>query len=338
MSDQDLTNVLLDALGKCIEEPEAVRLAETLGKKAFKSATPNNQPIVSAAKLGLEVGTHIDVKNRALWPPRKQGRLWVTYVTHAFIRPNYHGALLADFDWQMDDAALSARFERHVVGAINAIRFTLPPSRAGLKAIAELASDGRPRHLYLAIESERAYASVYPDAKSEHTVEAGFFAAWCALEGVLREGRLDTAQQQTLLMRRISPHAFLSGALGGLLWQADVKPELNAFCHAYMNELMEPREFAALGDIREIFGQRNYWRTSGEPLDRRQLGQLRPHRTTLCTAPCTVAAGRNHLCGRRVALSSVSEINWPPDPRRSGGPRVLAISNRDEKVPPARVK
>ena len=33
-----------------------------------------------------------------------------------------------------------------------------------------------------------------------------------------------------------------------------------------MNELMEPREAAALGDIREIFGQSNYWRTSGEPL------------------------------------------------------------------------
>jgi hypothetical protein len=266
MSGQDLTNVLLDALGKRIEESEAMRLAEALGKTAFKSATPNNQPGISAAKLGLEVGTHIDVKNRALWPPRKQGRLWITYVTHAFIRPSYRGALPADFDWQMDDAALSSRFERRVEGAINAIRFTLPPPRAGLKAVAELASDGRPRHLYLAVDSERAYASVYPDAKPAHTVEAGFFAAWCALEGVLREGRLDTKRQEALLMRRISPHAFLASALGGQLWQADVKPEFNAFCHAYMNELMEPREAASLSDIREIFGQSNYWRTSGEPL------------------------------------------------------------------------
>jgi hypothetical protein len=263
---EDLTNLLLDALGKRIEEPEAVRLAEALGKNAFKSATPNNQPGISAAKLGLDVGTHIDVKNRALWPPRKQGRLWVTYVTHAFIRPNYRGTLPADFDWQMEDAALGARFERRVEGAINAIRFSLPPPRQGLKAVVELASDGRPRHLYLAVDSERAYASIYPDAKPVHTVEAGFFAAWCALEGLLREGRLDTSQQDALRSRRISSHAFLANALGGLLWQADVKPEFNAFCHAYMNELMEPREAAALGDIREIFGQSNYWRTSGEPL------------------------------------------------------------------------
>jgi hypothetical protein len=87
-------------------------------------------------------------------------------------------------------------------------------------------------------------------------------AAWCALEGALRAGR----QQAALRARRISPHAFLANALGGLLCQADVKPEFNACCHAYMNELTEPREAAALGDIREIFGESNCWRTSGEPL------------------------------------------------------------------------
>jgi hypothetical protein len=134
MAAQDLTNVLLDALGKRIEEPEAVRLAEALGRKTFRSATPNNQPGIGSAKLGLEVGTHIDVKNRSFWPPCKQGRLWITYVTHAFIRPNYRGTLPADFDWQMDDAALGARFGRRVEGAIKAGRQLgkLRPHRAAL--------------------------------------------------------------------------------------------------------------------------------------------------------------------------------------------------------------
>lgn len=108
MAPHNLTNLLLDALGKRIEEPQAVALAEALGAKPFKSATPNNQPGIGSAKLGLEVGTNLDVKNRSFWPPRKQGRLWVTWVTHAFIRPNYPGPLPAAFDWQMDDAALSA--------------------------------------------------------------------------------------------------------------------------------------------------------------------------------------------------------------------------------------
>jgi hypothetical protein len=266
MADKNLTNVLLEALGKRIEEPEAVALAEALGKNAFKAATPNNQPGISAAKLGLEVGTHINVKNRSVWPPRKQGRLWITYVTHAFIRRNYPDVLPADFDWQMDDAALSARFERRVEGAMELIRFMVPPPREGLKAVVQLGDDGRPRHLYLAVDSERDYASVYPDDKPQNTVEAGFFAAWCALQGVLRKGRLDQQQEEALETRLITPHAFLTGPLGGLLWQSDVKPEYNSFCHAYMNELMEPRDAAALADIREIFGQSNYWRAPGEPM------------------------------------------------------------------------
>jgi len=266
MAGENLTNLLLDALGKRIEEPQAVALAEALGTKPFKSATPNNQPGIGSAKLGLEVGTDLNVKNRSFWPPRKQGRLWVTYVTHAFIRPNYPGPLPADFDWQMDDAALSARFERRVEGAMQWIRFMVPPPREGLKAIIQLGKDGRPQHLYLAVASERDYVTVYPDDKPENTIEAGFFAAWCALSGVLRQGRVERQQEEALETRLISPHAFLTGPLGGLLWQSDVKPEFNSFCHAYMNELMEPRDAAALADIREIFGQSNYWRTPGEPL------------------------------------------------------------------------
>jgi hypothetical protein len=83
---------------------------------------------------------------------------------------------------------------------------------------------------------------------------------------VLREGRLDAAQQDALRARSISPRALLAGPLGGLLWQADVKPEFNAFCHAYMNELTQPREAAALGDLKQIFGESNYWRTPDEPV------------------------------------------------------------------------
>jgi hypothetical protein len=266
MTGQDLTQILLDALGKRIEDAEAIALAVALGKNAFKSATLNNQPGISAAKLGLDVGTHIEVKNRACWPPRKQGRVWVTFVTHAFIRPNYPGALPQGFDWQMDDVALSARFERRVEGTIKAVRFTLPPPREGLRFIAELGGDGRPRHLYLGVTQERAYVTIFPDDKPEHSVEGSFFAAWCGLEGVLREGRLDADQQHALLGRRGSPRAFLEKALGGLFWQADVRPEFNSFCHAYMNRLMQPEEATNLSDARQIFGEANYWRGPGEPI------------------------------------------------------------------------
>jgi hypothetical protein len=87
MADRDLTPLLLDALGKRIEDAAAVGLAREIGKKPFKSATPNNSPSIVDRRLGLEVGTNLNIKNRSYWPYRKEGRVWVTWcLTHSFTR------------------------------------------------------------------------------------------------------------------------------------------------------------------------------------------------------------------------------------------------------------
>lgn len=266
MTDHDLTPLLLDALGRRIGDPAATRLATALGKKPFKSATPNNNPAIVDRKRGLEIGTGVEIRNRAYWPPHKEGRLWVTWVSHAFIYPSFRGSLPVGFDWQMDDVALSARFERRIEGALRAIRFTLPPPREGLSASVELNDDGRPWHLLLGVAQERDYATIRPGSRPEHTVENGFFAAWCALEGVLREGRLDAETRDALRARRATPRTFFANALGGLLWQGDVEPELDPFCYAYMKRLMEPNEASSLLDVRQIFGESNFWRKADEPM------------------------------------------------------------------------
>jgi len=266
MTGQDLTPLLLDALGKRIDDPAAMALSEAIGKKPFKSATPNNRYVAVARKLGLEAWTSMHIKNRSYWPYRKEGRVWVTWLSYAFLYPNYRGSLPAGFDWQMDDAALNARFERRVEGVNQAVRFTLPLPRKGLKAKAELGSDGRPAHLLLSVMEERNYATIHPESSPGHNVEDGFFAAWCALNGILREGRLEAGCFDALHARRITPLAFFSTVLAGLLWEADVKPEYDSFCHAYMNRLMDPDEATALHDVRQIFGEKNYWRKAGEPI------------------------------------------------------------------------
>ena len=97
-------------------------------------------------------------------------------------------------------------------------------------------------------------------------MEDGFFAGWCALADVLRQGRLDTQHRDALRSRSITPGAFFANALDGLLWQGDVKPELDPFCYAYLKRLMEPEEASSLLDIRQIFGEANHWRKPGEPM------------------------------------------------------------------------
>jgi hypothetical protein len=140
----------------------------------------------------------------------------------------------------------------------------LPPPRAGLFASSELADHGRPAHLLVGVAVEREYATIYPGSKPEHSVESGFFAAWCALAGVLRDGRIDRQHRDALEARSLPPSSCLATALGGLLWQGDVKPEFDAFCFAYMKRLMEPEGAAALPDAKEIFGGHNFWRKADE--------------------------------------------------------------------------
>jgi hypothetical protein len=267
MADQDLTPLLLDALGKRIEDPAAVGLAREIGKKPFKSATPNNNNAsIVDRKLGLEVGTNLNIKNRSYWPYRKEGRVWVTWVSHAFLYPNYRGSLPAGLDWLMDEAALRARFKSSVQGVLRSRRFALPPPREGLKATVELGSNGRPGHLYVAVIQERDYATIDPGSRYEHNIELGLFAGWCAINGILREGRLEAERLDALRARQMTPLTFFSATLGGLLWQGDVEPEFDSFCYAYVRRLMQPEEATQLRDVQSIFGKDNYRRTAGEPI------------------------------------------------------------------------
>ncbi len=174
--------------------------------------------------------------------------------------------IFAGFAEDLAQRAAALSPARRIEGVHRAVRFTLPPPREGLSASVELSDEGRPRHLLLGVAQERDYATTHPDSKPEHKVEDGFFAGWCALADVLRQGRLDTQHRDALRSRSITPGAFFANALDGLLWQGDVKPELDPFCYAYLKRLMEPEEASSLLDIRQIFGEANHWRKPGEPM------------------------------------------------------------------------
>lgn len=267
MTATDLTALLLDALGQRIDDPAAARLAQAMGVKPFKNATPGNSVHIGNRKLGLEVAATAQIVNRAYFPPRKDGRRWVSWVSHAFVYPNYRGSLPAGFDWSLDDAALRARFRRRIEGGLEEVRYTLPPPREGLEAKATLDQDrDRPLHLLIRVAEESDYATIYPGGDPAHSVEDGFFAAWCALNDVLRAGRLDADALAALRERRTTPLGLLSGALGGLLWRGDVRPRHASFCHAYAKRLMAPDAASALHDVRELFGDANYWRKAGEAM------------------------------------------------------------------------
>jgi len=263
MSEPDLTALTIEAMGKPITDPVALTLAVALGAKGFKNCTPNNNnaySIKSRTRRGLEVGTSMNIPNRAFWPPRKQGRVWLTYVSHAFFYPNYRGALPEGFSFDMDDAALSARFPRRVQGRIRAVRFQLPPPREGLTLMAQLGKDARVSQLYCAVAREREFVSAFPDTPPEMHVEDSFFVAWAALSGVMRAGRLPDGTMDLLRQRRVTPRALLCDALGGIFWENDVEPDGSRFCIAYKWGFLTAPDASLLNDVRRVFGESNYWR------------------------------------------------------------------------------
>lgn len=106
----------------------------------------------------------MNLSTRSHFPPRKEGRTWVTWVSHAFVYPNFRGSLPGGFDWKMDDAALSSRFIRRVEGMVEEVRFTLPPPREGLRAKVTVDSGGLPEVMLLGVDEEETYATIYPAA------------------------------------------------------------------------------------------------------------------------------------------------------------------------------
>jgi hypothetical protein len=266
-SDLDLTPRILEALGKRIEDPAAVQLAAAIGKKPFKNVSSDNSYVGNRKALGLEAMAKNLLYNRAYWPPRKDGRRWVTWVTTAWLNPNYKGTLPDGFDFAMDEAALSARFEREAWTQIPELtRFTLPAPRPGLIASTTVDVGGLPRHVYLAVEEEWPYATVYPGSNVENSFDDAFFAAWCAANGLLHDGRVGADALPAISERSGTPLTFFSTALGGLLWSGDVKPEYQPFCKAYMGTI-ENSEANASQDVKDVFGENNYWhKQQGEPI------------------------------------------------------------------------
>ncbi|WP_075856881.1 hypothetical protein [Rhizobium hainanense] len=66
MTEQNLTPLLLNALGKRIDDRTAIELAGSIGKKPFKNTTPANTVHLENRKIGLEGGATASIANRAI--------------------------------------------------------------------------------------------------------------------------------------------------------------------------------------------------------------------------------------------------------------------------------
>jgi hypothetical protein len=263
--------LMVAAIGERIDSPASAALVKALGAKQFRSATPNNSSThVIAKKLGIEVCASMDNMHRAYWPPRKEGRLWLTCISVIWIRPPYPGPLPHGLTWASGADDLAALGTPQVRGARDKPYWQLPAPRENVWLRAEMSQEKQTlAEVSLCLPFESNYITArYGEPGEEQSlrnVEDAFFAAWCALHGLLEPAKFTPDTIEPLRQRRITPLQFLHGhPCEGLLWSGDVQPQFHKFMQDYYWRWNIPESESWNADIKTVFGSSNYFRREGE--------------------------------------------------------------------------
>jgi hypothetical protein len=104
MTEPDPTSFVIDARkARCPASGDPIRRGRR--QAALQERHAEQDLLNRGSQARPEVDTSRDISNRAYWPPREEGQVWVAWVSHAFFYPNYRGSLPANFDFRMDDSA-----------------------------------------------------------------------------------------------------------------------------------------------------------------------------------------------------------------------------------------
>ena len=248
------------AIGTELYSDEAAQLFALIGK-TVKPASPSNERSIECQSAGLELRIEADPKHRSLWPPRKQGRVYLSYVVCIWINPAFPHAL--PFGLKFTDSLDKVRslgepvyndfMERHSVDL---------PCANPMAKLEAVFDDEKLSKLVLCLIEERDHITAYN--KSDAYVEDSFFASWATLNGLTAADRFDAAVLTRLGDRSITPMSFLTGPCNSIFWSGDLGPEAEEFVRCYYGSSRLPEEQTWRHDIDDIFGETNYFRREGE--------------------------------------------------------------------------
>jgi hypothetical protein len=253
--EDDLWAQMVGAIGKRVNAPEVSSLLQRLGAKPLKSTNPmNSSTYVSAKQHGIEISADCCPIYRPYWPPRRDGRIYMTYVDRICIEGGkYAGPLPAGLTW--DRKPERGR--------------TWPSPRDGVEVRLIFSKPGKLLRVDLSLPKERDFITAWPDGEKDKplvNVEKAFFATWCVLNGLLAPNKFTEEVLSPWRRRESTPLELLQGPFERLLWSNDVCPEYLPFVSAYYDGFRIPEERRWLADVQEVFGSFNHFRDSGEPM------------------------------------------------------------------------
>lgn len=273
---------LVGCMGEPIDSPQSAALLAYLGK-SMKPATPrDSRTSLEAQAFGIELAATSTPHVRSLWPARKVGKIYVTYMSAVEISQQFSSPLPHGFEWGQAQADVEKRCRpRKLTYKIKTQLLNLPVGRDDVEVLPRY-EDGKLESIRIALSQELAFVTASADyevSKALVYVEDAFFAAWCALNGLLDPQKFGSAVTANIHKRTESPLAFLRDACGRLLWSNDLTEQGLAFVRVYYSGSGLPDEQSWVRDVSNTYGSSNHFRNDDEkptPDDWKSFDKIAP--------------------------------------------------------------
>lgn len=257
----NLWDQMLSCIGRRIDDPLVQQWLAAVGAKPLKPATPHNErTYVSVRATGIEVGAEMAPKHRAFWPPRKEGRIWNTYVTR-IILPVKAAPLVPLPEGMSWD---------HFPGPMDGDRFMEQPVNGRLELAFQRAAKGNGiARIDARLPTERDFmeaSAEYEETKPLVYVEDAFFVTWCALHGLLDPVRYPAAVLAPWHERTATPLQLLHGPCGRIVWTDDLAPGASDFWDDYYRGFGTPDSERWVTDVKAVFRSSNHFREPDEAM------------------------------------------------------------------------
>lgn len=257
----DLWDQMLACIGRRIDDPLVQQWLAAVGAKPLKPATPHNESTyVSVRATGIEISAEMAPKHRSFWPPRKEGRVWRTYVTRIILPVKAAGLVpLPDgLSWE------------HCPGSKDGDSFVEQPVSGTLELAFQRAAKGNGMvRIDAQLPTERDFmeaSAEYEKTKPLVYVEDAFFVTWCALHGLLDAGRYPSTVLAPWRERTAAPLQLLHGPCGRVVWTDDLAVGASGFWDAYYMGFGAPDAERWVTDVKAVFGSSNHFRDEGEAM------------------------------------------------------------------------
>ena len=242
-------------IGQRIDSPGVLNFAASLNVKPPKPTTDGDWSAAFVHKASsLEVSWSHRVHHPDFYPPRKENRRWVSYVTSIWFKPARLHGLPGGITGRSAIAEIVALFgdvaRPQARGDVGVEEIVIPlQKQLGMHLVLPV-EDGclTDENWILSFDEYRCHASsrstntlAFAPWRLEWPAEqadlpTGFFLAWCIAKGAVGERHL--AQHPDLVAavkeRRMTGREFFyKTAFAGEFWSWDVSPELQEFTRRY---------------------------------------------------------------------------------------------------------